>query len=94
MSKSRIGRTYTSKTIQKILRKYIAEDQRKIEKRTQLATRIKIALEAKGLTHKDLATRVSKRPSEIKKLLNAKLDFTSEMLSKIQTELAIKLTGD
>ncbi|HMJ70445.1 MAG TPA: XRE family transcriptional regulator [Cyclobacteriaceae bacterium] len=94
MSKPRIGRTYTSKTIQKILRKYITEDQRKIEKRTQLVTRIKIALEAKGLTHKDLATRVAKRPSEIKKLLNAKLDFTSEMVSRIQTELGIKLTGD
>jgi ribosome-binding protein aMBF1 (putative translation factor) len=94
MSKSRIGKTYTSKTIQKILRKYIAEDQRKIDKRMQLATRIKIALEAKGLTHKDLATRISKRPSEIKKLLNTKLDFTAEILSKIQTELGIKLTED
>jgi ribosome-binding protein aMBF1 (putative translation factor) len=94
MSKLRIGRTYTSKTILKILRKYIAEDQRKIDKRTLLATRIKIALEAKGLTHKDLATRVAKRPSEIKKLLNAKLDFSSEMLSRIQTELGIKLIGD
>lgn len=94
MSKSRIGKTYTSKTIQKILRKYIAEDQRKIDKRMQLANRIKIALEAKGLTHKDLATRVAKRPSEIKKLLNAKLDFTHEMLLKIQAELGIKLLED
>lgn len=94
MSKSRIGKTYTSKTIQKILRKYIAEDQRKIDKRMHLATRIRIALEAKGLTHKDLATRVSKRPSEIKKLLNAKLDFTHEILSKIQSELGIKLLED
>jgi ribosome-binding protein aMBF1 (putative translation factor) len=91
MSKSRIGRTYTSKTIQKILRKYIAEDQRKIEKRSHLATRISTALEAKGLTHKDLAARVAKRPSEIKKLLNAKLDFTPEMLARIETELGIKL---
>jgi ribosome-binding protein aMBF1 (putative translation factor) len=94
MSKSRIGTAYTSKTIQKILRKYIAEDQRKIEKRTQLATRIKIALEAKGLTHKDLAARISKRPSEIKRLINAKQDFSAEMLLRIQTELGIKLVED
>lgn len=94
MSKQRIGRTYTSKTIQKILRKYITEDQRKIDKRMQLADKIKIALEAKGLTHKDLASRVSKRPSEIKRLLNAKIDFTPELLARIQTELAIKLIED
>jgi ribosome-binding protein aMBF1 (putative translation factor) len=94
MSKSRIGRTYTSKTIQKILRKYITEDQRKIDKRTHLATRIKTALEAKGLTHKDLAAKITKRPSEIKKMLNAKLDFTPEILSRIEIELAIKLIED
>ena len=94
MSKNRIGRTYTSKTIQKILRKYIAEDQRKIDRRTHLASRIKLALEAKGLTHKDLAARLSKRPSEIKKLLNAKLDFTPEILARIETELSIKLIED
>lgn len=94
MSQSRIGRTYTSKTIQKILRKYIAEDQRKIDRRTHLATRIKIALEARGLTHKDLASRITKRPSEIKKLLSAKLDFTPEMLARIEAELGIKLIED
>lgn len=90
MSKSRIGRTYTSKTIQKILRKYIAEDQRKIDRRTHLASKVKLALEAKGLTHKDLAARMGKRPSEIKKMLNAKLDFTPEILARIETEFNIK----
>lgn len=94
MNKNKIGKTYTSKTIQKILRKYIAEDQRKVDKRMHLANRIKLALEAKGLTHKDLATRISKRPSEVKRLLNAKIDFTPEMLSRIQAELGIKLIGD
>jgi ribosome-binding protein aMBF1 (putative translation factor) len=59
-----------------------------------LATRIKIALEAKGLTHKDLAIRVAKRASEIRKLLNAKLDFTHEILLKIQSEPGIKLLED
>jgi len=89
MTKSRIGRTYTSKTIQKILRKYIAEDQKKIDKRLHIAMRIKIALEAKGLNHKDLALRTGKRPSEIKRLLNAKQDFTPELIARIQAELGI-----
>lgn len=91
MSKANIGKIYTSKTVQKILRKYIAEDQRKIDKRTHLASKINIALEAKGITIKELATRLGKRPSEVKKLLNGKLDFTGEILVKIQSELNIRL---
>lgn len=93
MTKTNIGKTYTSKTILKILRKYIAEDQRKIDKRTQLATRITNALEMRGITHKELATRIGRRPSEIKKLLNGQLEFTSEIITKIESELILRLTG-
>lgn len=94
MSKSKIGRAYTSKTIVKILKKYITDDQKKIDRRTFFAQKIQTALEGKGLTHKDLAQRVGKRPSEIKRLLSAKLDFSPELLSRIQSELAIKLLDD
>ena len=94
MNKPNLGKIYTSKTVQKILKKYIAEDQRKIDKRTHLATRITTAIEAKGITIKELAARLGKRPSEIKKLLNGKLDFTGEILVKIQSELNIRLTED
>jgi len=94
MSKANIGKIYTSKTVQKILRKYIAEDQRKIDKRTHLATKINTALEAKGITVKELATRLGKRPSEIKKLLNDKLDFSGEILVRIQSELNFRLAED
>jgi ribosome-binding protein aMBF1 (putative translation factor) len=92
MSKTTIGRTYASKTILKILRKYIAEDQKKIDRRTQLANRITNAIEMRGITHKELAARLGKRPSEIKKLLKGKLDFSAEILSRIESELAIRLT--
>lgn len=94
MSKTNIGKIYTSKTVQKILKKYIAEDQRKIDKRTHLASKINTALEAKGITIKEIAARLGKRPSEIKKLLNGKLDFTGEILVKIQSELNIRLAED
>lgn len=93
MNKTNIGRTYASKTIIRILKKYIVEDQRKIDKRTQLVNRIKDALEMRGITHKDLATRIGKRPSEIRKLLTGKQDFSAEIISRIETELAIRLTG-
>jgi len=92
MSKTNLGRTYASKTILRILKKYIAEDQRKIDKRTQLVNRINNALEMRGITHKELATRIGKRPSEIKKLLKGKQDFSAEIVSRVETELAIRLT--
>jgi ribosome-binding protein aMBF1 (putative translation factor) len=92
MSKINIGRTYVSKTILRILRKYIAEDQRKIDKRTQLANKITDAIEIRGITHKELASRIGRRPSEIKRLLKAKQDFSADILSRIETELAIRLT--
>ena len=94
MNKTNIGKIYTSKTVLKILKKYIAEDQRKIDKRSNLAAKISMALDAKGITVKELASRLNKRPSEIKKLLNGKLDFTGEIIVKIQTELNIRLTED
>lgn len=93
MSKINIGRIYTSRTIVKMLRKYIAEDQRKIDKRTQLAAQVADAIEVRGITPKELASRLGKRPSEIKKLLSGKMDFSAEMLSKVESELAIRLTG-
>ncbi|MEJ0031603.1 MAG: helix-turn-helix transcriptional regulator [Bacteroidota bacterium] len=94
MNKISIGKIYTSRTVLKILRKYITEDQRKIDKRTHLVTKINTALEAKGVTIKELATRLGKRPSEIKKLLNGKLDFSGEILVRIQNELNIRLSED
>jgi ribosome-binding protein aMBF1 (putative translation factor) len=94
MSKINIGRIYTSKTVTKILKKYIAEDQRKIDQRTRLSTKIATALEAKGIAPKELAARLGKRTSEIKKLLNGKLDFSADLLVKIQSELNIQLTED
>jgi ribosome-binding protein aMBF1 (putative translation factor) len=92
MSKTNIGRIYTSRTVTKILKKYISEDQRRIDKRIQLATRISNAIEIRGITPKELATRVGKRPSEIKKLLNGQLEFTQEILAKIESELILRLT--
>jgi ribosome-binding protein aMBF1 (putative translation factor) len=94
MSKTNLGKIYTSRTVQKIHKKNIAEDQRKIDKRTHLASKINTALEARGITAKELATRLGKRPSEIKKLLNGKLDFSGDILVKIQSELNIRLAED
>jgi ribosome-binding protein aMBF1 (putative translation factor) len=92
MTKTNIGRTYVSRTILKLLKKYIADDQRKIDRRTQLVNRINNAIDMRGITHKDLASRIGKRPSEIKKLLKGEIDFSAEILSKVESELSIRLT--
>jgi len=92
MNKTTISTIYASRTIFKILKKYIADDQRKIDKRTHLATRIRNALETRGITPKEFASRIGKRPSEVKKLLNGEQEFTPEILVKIESELILRLT--
>lgn len=92
MNKINFGRIYASRTVVRILRKYIIEDQRKIDKRTHLANKINNAIEVRGISHKELAARIGKRPSEIKKLLKGEQNFSAEVLSKVETELAIRLT--
>lgn len=92
MTKITLGRFYASRTVVKILKKYIADDQRKIDKRTQLANRINNALDMRGITPREFATRVGKRHSEIKKLLKGEVDFSAEILHKVENELAIRLT--
>jgi ribosome-binding protein aMBF1 (putative translation factor) len=91
MAKTKIGRPYTSRTIQKMLKRYIAEDMKKMEKRMMIATRVKAALDALGLNPKDLALRLGKRPGDIKKLLNAQQDFQADLLIKIEKVLGTKI---
>lgn len=92
MNKTTIGRIYVSRTAFKILKKYIAEDQRKIDKRTTLANRINNALDIRGITPREFAARIGKRPAEIKRLLKGETDFPAEILHRVETELAIRLS--
>jgi ribosome-binding protein aMBF1 (putative translation factor) len=92
MSKTKIGRPYTSRTIQKILKKYITEDQKKMEKRMALAIRLRAAMEALNMSPKDLAQRLTKRPAEIKRLLNGTQEFHGDLLIKMEGILGTKLT--
>jgi ribosome-binding protein aMBF1 (putative translation factor) len=92
MTKTSIGRIYVSRTVLKVLKKYIAEDQRKVDKREQLLNRLKDVVEMRGITPKELASKIGKRPSEIKKLLKGEVDFSAEILGKVESELAIRLT--
>jgi transcriptional regulator with XRE-family HTH domain len=57
----------------------------------ELTLKISETLKEKGLTQKDLADKLDKRPSEISKWLNGEHNFTLRSLCKLQCELDIKL---
>lgn len=57
----------------------------------ELTLRINEALQAQGLTQKDLADKLDKRPSEISKWLKGEHNFTLRSLCKLQCELGTKL---
>lgn len=85
MRKSKFGRPYVSRTIQKMIRKYIIEDQKKIDKRLRLISQISIDMELRGWTIKDLASRVGKRPSELRRIFEGRVDITPDLLAKIES---------
>lgn len=88
MRKSTIGRTYISRTIQKILRKYIIDDQKKIDKRMRVVTQLNVVLEQRGWSIKDLASRVGKRPGELRRMFDGRVDISAELLAKIENALS------
>ncbi len=88
MRKSNIGRTYISRTIQKILRKYIIDDQKKIDKRMRVVTQLNVVLEQRGWSIKDLASRVGKRPGELRRMFDGRVDISAELLAKIENALS------
>lgn len=57
----------------------------------ELTLKINEALKSQGLSKKDLAERLEKKPSEISKWLNGEHNFTLRSLCKLQCELGIEL---
>lgn len=53
----------------------------------EIADRIDTVLKSKGLTQKDLATRMGKRESEISKWLTGRHNFTTKTLAGISLAL-------
>lgn len=63
----------------------------KVESRMGIAVKIAKALKRKGMTQKELAEKLGKRPSEISKWLTGNHNFTHDTLFDIQTVLNIRL---
>lgn len=91
MNKEKVARTYTSKSIEKVLSKISPKEQKRTEQRMLLAAKIADAIEAKDWTRREFAERLNKHASEVTKWLSGTHNFTSDTLLDIQEELAIKL---
>lgn len=91
MNNEKGARTYTSKTLQKVLEKVSPKEQRRTEQQMLLAAKIADAIDAKGWSRKEFAERLDKYPSEVTKWLSGTHNFTADTLFDIQEELGIKL---
>lgn len=91
MNNEKGARTYTSKTLQKVLEKVSPKEQKRTEQQMLLAAKIADAIDAKGWLRKEFAERLDKYPSEVTKWLSGTHNFTADTLFDIQEELGIKL---
>lgn len=67
------------------------EDDRRIEKRMAVASKIYMALKSKGITQKELATRMKKTESEISECVSGERNMTIDTLSDFEEALGINL---
>jgi transcriptional regulator with XRE-family HTH domain len=82
---------YNSNIIDSILADIKPGLQKQIEYRMKLAAKIDKARIKMGLSKKQIAEKLSKRPSEITKWLSGTHNFTSDTLFDIQQLLAVEL---
>jgi transcriptional regulator with XRE-family HTH domain len=83
--------TYSSKAIDSILKEIDPKLEKQVEFRMKLAAKIDNARKKLGWNKKQLAEKLSKRPSEISKWLSGTHNFTSDTLFDIQVLMGIEL---
>lgn len=76
-----------SKTVDRLLKSTPKDVEIFVDWYADLVVRIHQLLREKGITQKELAERLDKRPSEISKWLNGEHNFTLRSLAKLSAEL-------
>jgi transcriptional regulator with XRE-family HTH domain len=76
-----------SKTAQKILSETPAEVRIFVRQYTDIVVRINELMNSKGMTQKDLADKMNKKPSEINKWLKGNHNLTLKTIAKLEAEL-------
>ena len=82
---------YNSALIDGLMAEITPEEQERSDNRMLLATKIKDAMEKKGLKKSDLATLLDKKHSVITRWLSGTQNFTIDTLSDIQKVLDVQL---
>lgn len=83
--------TYHSKAIESILHDIDPKLEKQVEFRMKLASKIDDARKQLGWSKKQLAEKLSKRPSEISKWLSGTHNFTTDTLFDIQLLMGVEL---
>jgi transcriptional regulator with XRE-family HTH domain len=76
-----------SKVAKKILSETPEEQKIFVRQYTDIVVRIHELMQLNGLTQKDLADRMNKKPSEINKWLKGKHNLTLKTIAKLEAEL-------
>jgi transcriptional regulator with XRE-family HTH domain len=76
-----------SKIAKKILSETPEEVKIFVKRYTDIVVRIHELMQLKGLTQKDLADRMDKKPSEINKWLKGNHNLTLKTIAKLEAEL-------
>ena len=76
-----------SKTVDRLLKSTPKDIEIFVDLYADLVVRINQILDESGLTKKDLADKLEKKPSEISKWLNGEHNFTLRSLAKLSAEL-------
>jgi len=76
-----------NKILQEVLNEIPKETKIFVRLYTDIVTRINQLLELKGLSQKDLAEKLEKRPSEINKWLKGEHNLTLRSIAKMQSAL-------
>jgi ribosome-binding protein aMBF1 (putative translation factor) len=84
-------RKYSSPILSRVLANRNPANYEKTKRNMLLAARIDDALKMKGLSKKQLADLMEKRPSEITKWLSGTHNFTLETLYRIEAYLGVTL---
>lgn len=80
-----------SKTVDRLLKNTPKDVEIFVDLYADLVVRINELLREKGMTKKDLAEKLDKKPSEISKWMNGEHNFTLRSLAKLSAELGESL---
>lgn len=76
-----------SKVAKRMMAKMPEETKIFVDKYADIVVRVNQLLKEKGLTQKDLASKMGKKPPEINKWLSGEHNFTLRSIAKLEAEL-------